>query len=91
MQKSKVFLVKDKTGQHRSVCWLGDDQFSKDIKDFDDKDENNQDSIDLDSVIAHYFQKDELTEDNDLIGMNWDGKEDSYTVIEKIIHTHIID
>ena len=89
--KSKVFLVKDKTGQHRSVCWLGDDQFSKDIKDFDDKDENNQDLIDLDSVIAYYFQKDELTEDHDLIGKNWDGEDSKDTVIQEITHVHEIN
>ena len=90
MQKSKLFTVVDKAGQNKTICWLGDDKFSEDIKTFDPDREEDLDLVDLDSVISYYFEKDDLTEDNDLIGMNWDGKEDSYTVIEKIIHIHII-
>ena len=44
MQKSKIFTVLDNTGQNRTVCWLGDDKFSEDIKDFDG---TNADDIDL--------------------------------------------
>ena len=91
MQKSKLFTVVDKAGQNKTVCWLGNDQFSEDIKTFDPDRDEDLDLVDLDSVISYYFEKDELTEDNDLIGMNWDGKEDDYTVIDKIIHTHIIN
>ena len=90
MQKSKLFTVVDKAGDTKTVCWLGDDKFSKDIKTFDPEKESDLDLVDLDSVITYYFDKDDLTEDNDLIGKNWDGKEDDYTVIEKIIHTHTI-
>lgn len=91
MQKSKLFAIKDKAGQNKTVCWLGDDKFSEDIKNFDNDKAEDIDLIALDGAISYYFEKDELTEDNDLIGMNWDGKEDSYTVIEKIIYTHIIN
>ena len=80
MQKSKIFTVLDNTGQNRTVCWLGDDKFSEDI-----------DLITLDSVIAYYFQKDELTEDHDLIGKNWDGEDDKDTVIQEITHVHEIN
>ena len=90
MQKSKVITIVDKAGDTKTVCWLGDDKFSKDIKTFDPEKESDLDLVDLDSVITYYFDKDDLTEDNDLIGKNWDGKEDDYTVIEKIIHTHTI-
>lgn len=90
MQKSKLFTVVDKAGDTKTVCWLGDDKFSEDIKTFDPEKEADLDLVDLDSVITYYFDKDDLTEDNDLIGKNWDGKEDDYTVIEKIIHTHTI-
>jgi len=91
MQKSKLFTVIDKAGDTKTVCWLGDDKFSEDIKTFDPEKEADLDLVDLDSVITYYFDKDDLTEDNDLIGKNWDGKEDDYTVIEKIIHTHTIN
>ena len=90
MQKSKLFTVVDKAGDTKTVCWLGDDKFSEDIKTFDPEKEADLDLVDLDSVITYYFDKDDLIEDNDLIGKNWDGKEDDYTVIEKIIHTHTI-
>ena len=89
--KSKVFLVKDKTGQHRSVCWLGDDKFSEDIKHLDIHNADDVDLIALDSVISYYFQKDELTEDHDLIGKNWDGEDNNDTVIQEIIHVHEIN
>ena len=35
MQKSKLFTVVDKAGQNKTICWLGDDKFSEDIKTFD--------------------------------------------------------
>lgn len=35
MQKSKLFTVTDKAGETKTVCWLGDDKFSEDIKTFD--------------------------------------------------------
>lgn len=88
---SKLFTVTDKAGETKTVCWLGDDKFSEDIKTFDPDKAEDLDLFALDSVITYYFEKDDLTEDNDLIGKNWDGKEDDYTVIEKIVHTHIIN
>tara|TARA_R100000742_G_C4233918_1_gene54891 strand:- start:380 stop:655 length:276 start_codon:yes stop_codon:yes gene_type:complete len=91
MQKSKLFTVVDKAGQNKTVCWLGNDQFSEDIKTFDPDRDEDLDLVDLDSVISYYFEKDELTEDNDLIGKSWHWNEADYTVIEKIIHTHIIN
>ena len=91
MQKSKIFTVLDNTGQSKTVCWLGDDKFSEDIKNFDrDKDEDF-DLVALDSVITYYFEKDDLTEDHDLIGKNWDGEDNNDTVIQEIIHVHEIN
>jgi len=91
MQKSKIFTVLDNTGQNKTVCWLGDDKFSEDIKDFDAANADDIDLIALDSVISHYFEKDELTEDHDLIGKNWDGEDNNDTVIQKITYVHEVN
>ena len=91
MQKSRIIVVLDNTGQNKTVCWLGDDKFAEDIKGFDATNADDVDLIALDSVISHYFQKDELTEDHDLIGKNWDGEDNNDTVIQEITYVHEIN
>ena len=88
--KSRIIVVLDNTGQNKTVCWLGDDKFAKDIKHLDIHNEDDLDLIALDSVISHYFKKDELTEDHDLIGITWDGKEDNDKVIQEIVYAYKI-
>ncbi len=91
MQKSKIFTVLDNTGQKVTVCWLGDDKFSEDIKDFDPDKDEDLDLVDMDGIISFYFEKDDLTEDHDLIGKNWDGGNDNETVIQEITYVHEIN
>tara|TARA_R110000824_G_C14839042_1_gene638763 strand:- start:34 stop:309 length:276 start_codon:yes stop_codon:yes gene_type:complete len=91
MQKSRIIVVLDNTGQNKTLCWLGDDKFAEDIKGFDATNADDVDLIALDSVISHYFQKDELTEDHDLIGKNWDGEDNNDTVIQEITYVHEIN
>lgn len=91
MQKSRIIVVLDNTGQNKTLCWLGDDKFAEDIKGFDATNADDIDLIALDSVISHYFQKDELTEDHDLIGKNWDGEDNNDTVIQEITYVHEIN
>ena len=88
--KSRIIVILDNTGQNKTVCWLGDDKFAKDIKQFDIHNVDDLDLVALDSVISHYFEKDELTEDHDLIGITWDGGEDNDKVIQEIVHVHEI-
>ena len=57
MQKSKLFTVVDKAEQTKTVCWLGDDKFSEDIKTFDPEREEDLDLVDLDSVIPCFLDK----------------------------------
>ena len=89
--KSRIIVVLDNTGQNKTLCWLGDDKFAEDIKGFDATNADDVDLIALDSVISHYFQKDELTEDHDLIGKNWDGEDNNDTVIQEITYVHEIN
>ncbi len=73
--KSKIFTVADKTGQGKTVCWLGDDKFSEDIKSFDPDKVEDLDLVTMDSTISYYFEKEELSEDIDLVGKTWDGSD----------------
>ena len=82
---SKILVVKDKEDDTKSVCWLGDDGFSKDIKSFDPEDPADFDLVSVDGAIARYFEMEELTEVNDLIGKLVDGIE-----IKEIAFTHEI-
>ncbi len=75
MQRSKIFTVADKIGQAKTVCWLGDDQFSQDIKNFDPDKVEDLDLVALDGTISYYFEKAELSEDIDLVGKTWDGSD----------------
>jgi hypothetical protein len=80
--KSKLFVVRDNADTKRTVCWLGNDNFAEQIKDLDHADAN---TVNLDNQISFYFERDELTEDIDLIGKNWDGEDSKETVIQEII------
>ena len=75
MQKSKIITVTDKTGYAITVCWLGDDQFSQDIKNFDPDKLEDLDLVAMDGTISYYFEKEELSEDTDLVGKTWDGSD----------------
>ena len=84
--KSKILIVRDEVDQQKTVCWLGDDQFSEDIKSFNPEDPNDFDLASLDGTIARYFEMGELTEDKDLIGQELDGLE-----IKAITYQHEIN
>ncbi|MCP3682047.1 MAG: hypothetical protein GY861_05090 [bacterium] len=84
--KSKIFIVRVEVDEQKTVCWLGDDKFSEDIKHFDPEDPNDFDLATLDSTIARYFEMGELTEDKDLIGQELDGLE-----IKAITYQHEIN
>ena len=73
--KSKILTITDKIGQAKTVCWLGDDKFSEDIKSFDPDKVEDLDLISLDGTISYYFEKAELLEDTDLVGKTWDGSD----------------
>jgi len=82
---SKILVVKDKKDDTKTVCWLGDDKFSEDIKHFDPEDPTDFDLASLDGAVSRYFEMKELTEANDLIGKLVDGIE-----IKEIAFTHEI-
>jgi len=83
--KSKILVVKDKRDDTKTVCWLGDDTFSEDIKHFNPEDPVDFDLASLDGAVSRYFEMKELTEDKDLIGELIDGIE-----IKEITFTHEI-
>ena len=83
--KSKILVVKDEKDDTKTVCWLGDDKFSEDIKHFDPEDPTDFDLASLDGTVSRYFEMKELAESNDLIGKLVDGIE-----IKEITFTHKI-
>jgi hypothetical protein len=91
MQKSKIITVIDKTGYATTVCWLGDDKFSEDIKNFDHDKVEDLDLVAMDGTISYYFEKEELSEDNDLVGKTWDGSDNPDHEIETITSVYEIN
>ena len=91
MQKSKLFTIKDKTGQSKTVCWLGDDKFSEDIKVFDHDKVEDLDLVAMDGTISYYFEKEELSEDIDLVGKTWDGSDNPDHEIAAITYFYEIN
>tara|TARA_R100001509_G_scaffold158548_1_gene123842 strand:+ start:261 stop:536 length:276 start_codon:yes stop_codon:yes gene_type:complete len=91
MQKSKLFTIKDKTGQSKTVCWLGDDKFSEDIKVFDHDKVEDLDLVAMDGTISYYFEKEELSEDADLVGKTWDGSDNPDHEIAAITYFYEIN
>ena len=83
--KSKILIVRDEKHDTKTVCWLGDDKFSEDIKHFDPEDPTDFDLASLDGTVSRYFEMKELAEANDLIGKLVDGIE-----IKEITFTHEI-
>ena len=53
MQKSKIIAVTNKEGYSTTVCWLGDDQFSEDIKNFDPDKVEDLDLVAMDGTISY--------------------------------------
>ena len=91
MQKSKIITVIDKIGQAKTVCWLGGDQFSQDIKDFDHDKVEDLDLVAMDGTISYYFEKKELSEDKDLVGKTWDGSDNPDHKIETVTSVYEIN
>ena len=83
--KSKILVVKDEKDDTKTVCWLGDDKFSEDIKHFDPEDPKDFDLASLDGTVSRYFEMEDLTEENDLLGKLIDDIE-----IKEITFTHEI-
>jgi hypothetical protein len=89
--KSKIIAIKDSAGNNYSVCWLGDDKFANDIKDLDLENCEDIDLIVLNSIVQRYFEADELTEENDLIGKSWSTQDDNEEhIIKEVVHSHTI-
>lgn len=91
MQKSKIITVTDKIGRATTVCWLGDDRFSEDIKSFDPDKVEDLDLVAMDGTISYYFEKEELSEDADLVGKTWDGSDNPDHEIETITSVYEIN
>ena len=83
--KSQVIIVTDAEDNTKTVCWLGDDQFSEDIKHFNPEDPKDFDLSSLDGTVSRYFEMQDLKDEGDLIGKLIDGVE-----IEAIPFTHEI-
>ena len=82
---SKVIIVTDEKGDTKTVCWLGDDKFSEDIKCFDPEDPTDFDLASLDGTVSRYFEMEDLKEEKDLISKLVDGLE-----IKEVTFTHEI-
>ena len=91
MQKSKIITVTDKIGYATTVCWLGDDRFSQDIKNFDHDKVEDLDLVAMDGTISYYFEKEELSEDADLVGKTWDGSDNPNHEIETVTSVYEIN
>jgi len=91
MQKSKIIAVTNKAGYSTTVCWLGDDQFSEDIKNFDPDKVEDLDLVAMDGTISYYFEKEELLEDADLVGKTWDGSDNPDHEIEAVTYIYEIN
>ena len=91
MQKSKIITVTDKIGHASTVCWLGEDRFSEDIKNFDHDKVEDLDLVAMDGTISYYFEKEELSEDADLVGKTSDGSDNPDHEIETITSVYEIN
>ena len=83
--KSQVIIVTDAEDNTKTVCWLGDDQFSEDIKHFNPEDTKDFDLSSLDGTVSRYFEMEDLKEEKDLISKLVDGLE-----IKEVTFTHEI-